>query len=162
MRLRPQNFPTIRLVQLSQLYASSKQLFAKIFKGETINVNWIIKVGVSDFWTTHYTLEKSSLGREKKITSSFIDLLKINTLIPLFLCYQKEVGKDPTTKVFELMRDIKPEKNIIVEGFEALGANAKNALDTQSFLQLKKEYCQLKKCLLCNVGVKLLNHSSTL
>ena len=116
------------------------------------------KVGVLSFWKTHYTFEKVSKTREKKITSAFVDLLQVNTLIPLYFCYQRSKGKDPNAKVFELMQAIKPEKNVVVEGFQALGVNANNALDTQSFLHLKKGYCELKKCLLCNVGVYLLNH----
>ncbi len=158
MRLRPQNFPTIRLVQLAQLYASSQQLFAKIFEAKTLSVQWMTKVGVSPFWKTHYTFDKVSKTREKKITSAFVDLLQVNTLIPLYFCYQRSKGKDPNAKVFELMQAIKPEKNVVVEGFQALGVNANNALDTQSFLHLKKGYCELKKCLLCSVGVHLLNH----
>ena len=161
MRLRPHNFPTIRLAQLASLYASAQQLFAKIFDGKTLNTRWMTWVGVSSYWQTHYTFEKFSHKRDKKIASSFVDLLKINTLIPLAFCYQKAKGNDPTTVIFDLMQAIKPEKNTVVEGFQALGINANNALDTQSFLQLKKEYCQLKKCLLCNVGVYLLNHPNT-
>lgn len=161
MRLRPHNFPTIRLAQLASLYASAQQLFAKIFDGKTLNTQWMTRVGVSSYWQTHYTFEKSSHKRDKKIASSFVDLLKINTLIPLAFCYQKAKGNDPTTVIFDLMQAIKPEKNTVVDGFQALGINANNALDTQSFLQLKKEYCQLKKCLLCNVGVYLLNHPNT-
>ena len=161
MRLRPHNFPTIRLAQLASLYASSQQIFVKIFDGETLHTQWMTKVVVSSYWMTHYTFEKSSQKQDKKITSSFVDLLKVNTLIPLAFCYQKAKGNDPTTVVFDLMQEIKLEKNTIVEGFQALGIKAKNALDTQSFLQLKKEYCQLKKCLLCSVGVYLLNHPNT-
>ncbi|MGB0367568.1 MAG: DUF2851 family protein [Flavobacteriaceae bacterium] len=161
MRLRPHNFPTIRLAQLASLYASSQQIFAKIFDGKTLNTQWMIRVGVSSFWKTHYTFEKSSQKRDKKISSSFVDLLKVNTLIPLAFCYQKAKGNDPTTVIFDLMQDIKPEKNTIIERFQALGIKVNNALDTQSLLELKKEYCQLKKCLLCNVGVYLLNHPTS-
>ena len=161
MRLRPHNFPTIRLVQLASLYASSQQIFAKIFDGKTLNTQWMIRVGVSSFWKTHYTFEKSSQKRDKKISSSFVDLLKVNTLIPLAFCYHKAKGNDPTTVIFDLMQDIKPEKNTIIERFQALGIKVNNALDTQSLLELKKEYCQLKKCLLCNVGVYLLNHPTS-
>ena len=158
MRLRPHNFPTIRLVQLARLYASTQQIFAKIFDGETINTQWMTGVGVSAYWRTHYTFEKSSKKRDKKITASFLDLLKVNTLIPMAFCYQKAKGNDSTRFIFDLMREIKPEKNTIVAGFQALGIESNNALDSQSLLQLRKSYCELKKCLLCSVGVYLLNH----
>ena len=76
MRLRPHNFPTIRLVQLARLYASTQQIFAKIFDGETINTQWMTGVGVSAYWRTHYTFEKSSKKRDKKITASFFGFFK--------------------------------------------------------------------------------------
>lgn len=158
MRLRPDNFPTIRLAQLAGLYAFSQQIFAKIFDRKILNTKWITEVGVSSYWTTHYTFGKASRKRNKNISSAFVDLLKVNTLIPLYFCYNKSQGKDPTAIVFDMMHEIKPEINTIVEGFKALGVEANNALDTQSFLQLKKHYCQAKKCLLCPVGVHLLNH----
>jgi len=158
MRLRPDNFPTIRLAQLAGLYAFSSQIFAKIFDRKTLNTKWMTEVGVSSYWTTHYTFEKTSRKRSKNISPAFVDLLKVNTLIPLYFCYNRAQGKDPTAIVFDMMHEIKPEKNTIVEGFKALGVKANNALDTQSFLQLKKYYCQAKKCLLCPVGVHLLNH----
>ena len=158
MRLRPDNFPTIRLAQLAGLYAFSSQFFAKIFDRKTLNTKWMTEVGVSSYWTTHYTFEKTSRKRSKNISPAFVDLLKVNTLIPLYFCYNRAQGKDPTAIVFDMMHEIKPEKNTIVEGFKALGVKANNALDTQSFLQLKKYYCQAKKCLLCPVGVHLLNH----
>ena len=158
MRLRPDNFPTIRLAQLAGLYAFSSQIFAKIFDRKTLNTKWMTEVGVSSYWTTHYTFEKTSRKRSKNISPAFVDLLKVNTLIPLYFCYNRAQGKDPTAIVFDMMHEIKPEKNTIVEGFKALGVEANNALDTQSFLQLKKYYCQAKKCLLCPVGVHLLNH----
>lgn len=66
MRLRPHNFPTIRLAQLASLYASSQQIFAKIFDGETLHTQWMTKVGVSSYWMTHYTFEKSSQKQDKK------------------------------------------------------------------------------------------------
>ena len=103
------------------------------------------KVGVPSYWSTHYTFEKSSQKRDKKITSSFVNLLKINTLIPLAFYYQKAKGNDSTRFIFDLMHEIKPEKNAIVAGFQALGIEVSNALDTQSLLKLRKAYCELKK-----------------
>ncbi len=161
MRLRPQNFPTIRLAQLASLYASSQQLFAQIFDGATLKTQWMNTIAVSSFWTTHYTFGKSAKNsKEKRLSPTFIDLLKVNTFIPLYYCYQKARGQDPTAYIFTLMQEIKAEQNTIVKGFEALGGEVDTALDSQAFLQLKKTYCQLKKCLLCRVGVHLLNHNT--
>ena len=79
------------------------------------------KVGVPSYWSIHYTFEKSSQKRDKKITSFFVDLLKINTLIPLAFCYQKAKGNDPTRFIFDLIHEIKPEKKCHYSGISSLG-----------------------------------------
>ena len=157
-RLRPHNFPTLRWAQLAQLYASSAQIFARFFTPQGLRINWLNKSGVSAFWKTHYSFNKASKERPKKLSTSFIELLKINTLIPLYFCYEKSKGNDASEKTIDFIRKVKPEKNRLLDGFITLGANLENALDTQALIQLKKNYCDTKKCLLCAVGVHLINH----
>ena len=158
-RLRPHNFPTVRWVQLAQLYASSAQLFSRFFSPEGLHTNWLKTIGVSSFWETHFTFNKESKKRQKTLSDAFVELLKINTLIPLFFCYEKARGNDPSQKTIEWIRAVKKEKNSLVDGFMGLGAKAESALDSQALIQLKKNYCDPKKCLLCAVGVHLINHS---
>ena len=100
-------------------------------------------VGVSSFWRTYFTFERSSKTNEKKLSPAFVDLLKVNTLIPLYFCFQKEKGFDPSAKVISLIRGVKAEKNALVMGFESLGMEAKSALDSQAFLQLKKTFISM-------------------
>ena len=83
--LRPHNFPTIRLVQMAQLYAATSSVFSLIFGKGDLQTKWMKNIGVSPFWTTHYTFNKTSKERSKKLTDAFVDLLIINTLIPYYL-----------------------------------------------------------------------------
>lgn len=94
------------------------------------------------------------------MSDAFVELLKINTLIPLYFCYEKARGNDPSEKTIEWIRAVKKEKNSLVDGFVGLGAKVESALDSQALIQLKKNYCDPKKCLLCAVGVHLINHST--
>lgn len=151
-RLRPHNFPTIRLLQLAQLYAATPSVFSKLFNQGSLSTLWMEKIGVSSFWKKHYTFAKSSRAQPKKLTPAFIDLLKINTLIPFYFTHQKAQGKDASERIVAWIRMIKLERNNLVDRFKKLGVEAENALDSQALIHLHKNYCQSKKCLLCVVG----------
>lgn len=159
-RLRPDNFPSIRLAQLAGLYASHKHLFSKMIKTKSIKgLRTIFQTGVSEFWQSHYTFEKISRKRGKKLTPGFVDLLIINTVVPLMFCYGRFTGSLDPERLFALMRKIEPEKNNIVSKFNSLRKQtAKNALDSQALLQLKKYYCEQNRCLHCGLGIKLLKN----
>ena len=92
----------------------------------------------------------------KKLTKSFIDLLLINTIIPLRFVYQKYISKLDEELILQLIQKIKPEKNGIISKFNSLNIKTKNALETQALLLLKNEYCSKNKCLQCAVGKELL------
>ncbi|HHB51606.1 MAG TPA: DUF2851 family protein, partial [Saprospiraceae bacterium] len=110
----------------------------------------------SEFWETHYTFETSSKKSTKKITKAFIDLLLINTIIPLRFTYLKFIGKENFNNLIPLISTIKPEKNAIISKFNDVKLKSKNALETQGLLQLKNEYCNLKLCLQCAIGKEIL------
>ena len=155
-RLRPHNFPTIRWVQLAQLYAATPSVFSKLFSQGALSTQWMENIGVSSFWKKHYTFAKSSPSQPKKLTTIFIDLLKINTLIPLFFTHQKILGNDASEQAVAWMRLMNLERNTLVDRFEKIGLHALNALDSQALIHLHKNYCQPKKCLLCAVGNQLM------
>lgn len=156
-RLRPNNFPTIRLSQLANLYVSEKNIFYKIISSNAIDDYYkLFSVATTTFWETHYSFKKSSPKRKKTLTKSFIDLLLINTIIPLKFVYQKHIGKLKENEILQLIQQIKPEKNSIIDKFKTLQISSKNAFETQALLQLKNEYCNKQKCLQCVVGNSLL------
>ena len=156
-RLRPNNFPTIRLSQLASLYNIHQNLFSKLIEFETLNEFYsLFSIETSPFWKTHFTFEKESKKSLKKLTKNFVDLLLINTIIPLKFMYLKSLGKTDFSSVLSIIEQIKPEKNTIISNFYNLKIEAVNAFETQALLQLKNEYCSKQHCLRCSVGKELL------
>ncbi|MCF6297395.1 MAG: DUF2851 family protein [Flavobacteriaceae bacterium] len=163
-RLRPNNFPTIRLAQLAILYFSYHNLFSKIVEAKTLDDYYtLFTLKISNFWQQHYSFTSSSVKRSKKITKSFIDLLIINTIIPLKFVYFKQMGKLGDESILSLIKQIQPEKNSIIKKYESLpfekenlALSIDNAFESQSFLQLKNEYCNSQRCLHCAIGNSLL------
>ncbi|MGV3695545.1 DUF2851 family protein [Flavobacterium sp.] len=154
---RPDNFPTIRLAELATLYHKQQQLFSNVVAVTSVKeIYALFSVGISDYWQTHYQFDKPSPRKKKQLSKSFIDLLIINTIIPLQFAYAKSLGKDVSELLLNLLREVAAEKNAVVEKFGFFGVKAKNALETQSMLQLKNEYCNHGKCLQCAVGIQLL------
>ncbi|EDP71800.1 hypothetical protein FBALC1_04912 [Flavobacteriales bacterium ALC-1] len=159
-RLRPPNFPTIRLSQLVNLYHTHINLFSEIITLKSMEeVYRIFDIETSEFWKSHYTFSKSSKVSKKGLSKSFIDLVVINTVIPLQFSYAKVQGKLIEDQVFNFIRQIKIESNSIVKKFLDLRPIEKSALTSQALLQLKQEYCNKNKCLQCVIGNKLLIRS---
>ena len=156
-RLRPPNFPTIRLSQFSNLYTSEHQLFSKIMQINTPDELYkLFKKGVTEFWMSHYTFSRTSKASKKQLTKSFVDLLIINTIIPLKFSYAKVQGRTIDDDLFKLIKQLKIENNSIVKKFLELKPMEKSALNSQALLQLKTEYCDKNKCLHCAIGNHLI------
>jgi hypothetical protein len=156
-RLRPPNFPTIRLSQLAMLYHKQQNLFSKIMNAKSINEFYtLFTLTTSAFWETHFTFNKTSKPFTKVVTKSFIDLLLINTIIPLKFSYAKQQGKVIDDEIVDIIQNIVSEKNSIVDKFNTFKTVSKNALQSQALLQLKSEYCDKNKCLQCAIGNSLL------
>ena len=154
---RPDNFPTIRLAQLAMLYHKQQNLFSKINSIKKLESLYkLFDITISDYWQTHYQFDKESPKKKKHFSKSFIDLLVINTIIPLQFAYAKSQGKEVSETLVDLLRAIPAEKNIIIEKFSNFGLKSKNAYETQSLLQLKNDYCNHGKCLQCAIGIQLL------
>ena len=157
---RPDNFPTIRLSQLANLYHKQQNLFSKIIATKSINdIYELFDISVSDYWNNHYQFDKESPKKKKILTKSFIDLLIINTIIPIQFAYSKHLGKEVSEDLIEILNNVKPESNAIIDKFNSFGIKSKNAFDTQSLLQLKNEFCNKSRCMDCNIGVELLKSS---
>ena len=156
---RPDNFPTIRLEQLAALYHKEHNLFSKIVSVTSITeIYTLFQIEVSKYWETHYNFDKKSVTKKKKITNSFIDLIMINTIIPVRFAYEQSLQKEYSQEIIELTTALQPEKNIVIDKFASIGIFAENAFQSQSLLQLKNEYCDAKKCLQCAIGAFLLKN----
>ncbi|NAY92542.1 DUF2851 family protein [Muricauda sp. JGD-17] len=158
--LRPSNFPTLRVSQLVHLYCNEEGLFATLMEIKDLKAIYdLFEVSTSTYWENHYTFGKVSKRSIKKVSKAFVDLLVINTLIPLRFCHDKHLGRDGSDQLIAWMEQLDSEKNSIVGGFENLGTKTKNALESQAQLQLYKNYCSKNKCLQCNLGARLLNRN---
>jgi hypothetical protein len=156
---RPDNFPTIRLSQLANLYHKQQNLFSKICELNSLDAIYeVFGVSVAPYWETHYQFDKESPKKRKALTKSFMDLIVLNTVIPLQFAYAKSCGKEISEDLIAVLNDVEPEKNSIVEKFNCFGIKARNAFETQSLLQLKNEYCNKNKCLDCAIGMELLKN----
>lgn len=156
-RMRPNNFPTIRIAQLVSLFNKHQNLFSKLIAVTKIEDFYsLLSVEVNDFWKTHYTFETTSKKSAKKLTNSFIDLLLINTIIPLKFQYLKSRGEVDEEDFLQLIQQLKPERNTIISKFSDLKITAKNAFESQALLELKNNYCAPKQCLQCAIGRTIL------
>ena len=157
---RPDNFPTIRLAQLAMLYHKQQNLFAKIIAATSMTELYkLLDSGVSDYWENHYQLDKVSPAKKKRLSKSFIDLLVMNTIVPIQFAYAESRGKEISESLVQLLQTIPPEKNIVIEKFANFGITAESAFESQSLLQLKNNYCNKGKCLQCAVGIYLLKRN---
>ena len=157
---RPDNFPTIRLSQLASLYHRQQNLFSKIYDLSSLDAIYeIFDVSVAPYWQTHYQFDKESPKRKKAVSQSFVDLIVLNTIIPLQFAYAKSQGKEFSEDLIAVLNEVHPEKNSIIEKFGFFGLEAKNAFESQSLLHLKNEYCNKFRCLECAIGMELLKNN---
>lgn len=157
---RPDNFPTIRLSQLAHLYHLHQNLFSKINNNFSIDTIYqLFQVSTSTYWETHYQFDKVSPKKLKKLSKSFVDLLLINTIIPIQFAYAKSLGKEMAEDLMTTLVSVAPERNSIIDKFSFFGIKANNSFETQSLLQLRNEYCSAGKCLECAIGTELLKKS---
>ena len=157
---RPDNFPTIRLSQLAVLYHSQQNLFSKIIVPKSVvTIYKFFEVSASPYWLNHYQFDKVSPKKRKLLSKSFVDLLIINTILPIQFAYAQSQGKENSEDLIQLVQEMAPEKNAIIDKFKFFGIAAKNAFDTQSLLQLKNEYCNKSKCMSCAIGIELIKNN---
>lgn len=157
---RPDNFPTIRLSQLASLYFNYQNLFSKVVELRAIqSVYNLFDVSVSSYWKDHYQFDKESSKKSKKLSKPFLDLLVINTIIPIQFAYSNIMGKDIDENLIDFMNDIPSEKNAVIDKFASFGIPSKNAFESQALLELKNQYCDNKACLKCIIGMELLKNN---
>ena len=153
LRMRPGNFPTLRLAQFAALCQQSGQLFGQILDAQKLK-DWeqLFDIPVSEYWQTHYLFDKISATRTHHPGPGFIHSLLINTVAP-FLFHYGKIRHLPAyqEKAIALLEQLPPEDNSILRNWQNLGKTAKNAVESQALLQLKTRYCEQKRCLECAV-----------
>lgn len=161
LRLRPANFPTVRIAQFAKLMKESVHLFSKVLETEEIKkISKLFEVSVEGYWKTHYVFEKPTATRNKSFGKTSIQLLIMNTVAPYLFLYGKH-NQDETQqkKAFQLLETLPAESNSIINNWQVLGMEPENAYQSQSLIQLKNEYCKKKNCLNCAIGNAILKPS---
>jgi hypothetical protein len=165
MRLRPINFPTIRIAQMAMLIHHSTGLFSHILETENHEkLRKLFDVSASEYWDTHYSFNKISKdNHSKKLGETAFNNLVINTIVPLLFVYgDQHLDQAMKDRALLLLEKLAPESNLIIRKWSELGIESRTAFETQALLQLKNNYCEYKKCLNCQLGAKIIssvNHS---
>lgn len=158
LRMRPANFPSVRLAQLSMLINKSSSLFSVIKESQSLKeIKQLLNVTANDYWHYHYVFDEATAYKEKNLGTQMINSILINTIIPIVFAYglynREEAYKN---KALQWLEEIAAEKNNITNAWAGLGIENKNAFDSQALIELKNEYCNKKRCLNCAVGNRLL------
>ena len=133
-------------------------MFSKLIDTTTLEEMYeLFNVSASLYWSDHFTFGKSSVKKTKKLTKKFIDLLIINTILPLKFCYARHMGNDVNEEIIQIITQIQKEENAVVLGFKNQGVEMLNAKDSQAIIQLYNTYCRSNRCLECAVGSSLLH-----
>lgn len=158
LRLRPQNFPYIRISQLANLYFERRGSLSQLVACETLKeATRQLQTHVSTYWETHYTFGHASAKSAKELSKQSQNLLMINTCVPVLFAYGRHLGNDKLCdRAFDFLDELKAETNSVVKMWQDVGLEVQNAGDSQALLQLKKEYCDRKYCLRCRIGYEYL------
>lgn len=161
-RIRPQNFPYRRIAMLAQFIEGGFRMMNRILEAEgEKEMRALFEVELSGYWTKHYTFGKPNERATATLSRSSIDIILINTVAPLLYAYGELTGNyEMTDKVIKLLEDLRAESNSIVSHFVAYGINCPDALTSQALVQLKREYCDARKCIYCKIGHHLLSKAA--
>lgn len=163
LRMRPANFPTIRLAQLAKLICNSTHLFSKILEIESIkDIRELMDITANDYWHYHYTFDNLTPFKPKKLGTQMIDNIIINTIIPVLFAYGIYKNENASKeKALHWLSHIPSEKNNIINSWKAHGVASSNALESQALVELKNNYCNSRRCLDCTVGFHILRQKAS-
>lgn len=158
LRMRPANFPTLRLAQLAAIIQSADHLFDHLREIKDIKeAERLFNVDTNEYWNEHYVFDEKSNHKMKHVGQQMISTILINVAIPLLFTYGLSKREEQyMQKALSWLSQIKPEKNTISIAFEGAGLENNNAYDSQALLHMKSAYCAHKKCLSCAIGNYLL------
>ena len=154
LRMRPGNFPSVRLAQLAALLKESVHLFSRIREeGSVKQVQTWFDVEANDYWHYHYKFDEEAVFKKKRPGAAMVNGIIINTVVPVLFAYGNYHHENKyKLKALEWLTQIPPEINYITRGFGKMSIENKNAYDSQALIELKNKYCDGKKCLECSIG----------
>jgi hypothetical protein len=161
LRMRPSNFPAIRLSQFANLVSSEKFGLSSILESENVSalINKL-RVNASPYWSNHFTFDKITRYRPRQLGVESARNILINTIIPCLFYYGKSNGKGiHSEKAFEWLKKIPSESNHVLDAWKKSGIISSDAFMGQALMGLYKSYCSEKKCLNCSLGMHILNQT---
>jgi hypothetical protein len=163
-RLRPPNFPTVRLSQLAAMLSVAGGVFSKVLEVTDIKqIKELFEVSASSYWDNHFVFGKKSRSVIKNTGSQAVDILLINAVIPMIFVYgQSRDCQDISERALSLLENITPEDNTITTEWKAVGIVADSAFYSQALIQLRNEYCKKRKCLNCRIGNNIISQGKKL
>lgn len=158
LRLRPENFPHIRLAQLAYLYQKGDKLFSRLLEAETLpEVRELLTTRTSAYWESHFIFGRTSPQKEKPLGERSKKLIIINTVIPFLYTYGlHKADERMCERAGRFLEELKAEDNHIIRSWSNAGLPVASAADSQALIQLQKEYCDKRKCLFCRFGYEYL------
>lgn len=159
-RMRPANFPTLRIAQLAALIHHQGNIFDKMINAANIaEIRLLFKNQVSEYWSRHYRFDHpSQKNHSGTLSSDMADVLIINAVAPVLFVYGRSTGDDRfTDRAVNLLESVPAEKNHIIAEWDSLGIKAAKAFESQALIQLRNEYCYHKRCLECSIGHQVLS-----
>ncbi|MEM1319297.1 MAG: DUF2851 family protein [Bacteroidota bacterium] len=157
-RLRPANFPTLRLAQLAALISKTEQLLHTMLAAEDYPaIEQAFDLQLSDYWQKHYRFDRIAKAPPRSLGKATVRLFIINTIAPfLFLYGRQKQEAQYRDRALHLLDTLPPERNSIIDRWKELGMKGQSAGQTQALLQLKRQYCDARRCLRCAIGCALL------
>lgn len=158
LRLRPSNFPTLRIAQFAQLIHSSSALFSKMIEtNDLTQLQQLFDVQASEYWKTHYTFGKKSKQRKKSLGKTAFQNIVINTIVPFLFVYGQNTNKEELKdRAIRFLEQTTAENNRIIRQWHDLQMDIPNAFYSQAFIQLTTNYCNKKECINCQIGNKVI------
>ncbi|CAN5876117.1 DUF2851 family protein [soil metagenome] len=158
LRMRPANFPTIRLAQLASLLHNSEHLFVQMKEATGVQeASKKFELTANDYWHYHYVFDELTAFKKKTLGKQMINSILVNTVVPVLYAYGYfNSNEEYKNKAMNWMEQIPSEKNSITEGFRKLNIQNRSAADSQALIWLKNKYCDQKRCLQCTIGNKIL------
>jgi len=159
LRMRPYNFPNIRIAQFAQIFYKEDRLFSKITEATCLDeIISLFNPECSEYWISHFIFDKPSENYKKTLGRKSLDLILINTVVPIMFFY--DIRRDKTElkeRAIDFLHEIPYEKNKITRKWKELGIEINSAFESQALLELKEQYCDKRKCLQCRIGMSILN-----
>lgn len=162
MRVRPIGFPHLKIAQLSMLWFTYDTLFSQLLEANTLNeIRAFFRFQPSDYWLTHYSFRHQSPERSKVIGENAINIIIINTVASVMFAWGKRKNKlEYCERAIQILERLPAEQNSICRLFTNAGIQLSNAADSQAVIQLKRAYCETKKCIYCRIGYNYLKRKS--